>query len=140
MYSKCGDVKKSLEGRAAIDFFSRMQETTVKPNSVTFNNVLCPCSHAGLVKKAQPSISFLAGAKLTSRIYFVPYHKTSYFSRELVNCLIAFFQLALKLFKDYNLFYYLVLMAHERIKRGTAAKANVLGLVLLIDESAISSA
>ncbi|XP_022732284.1 pentatricopeptide repeat-containing protein At2g29760, chloroplastic [Durio zibethinus] len=78
MYSKCGDIKKALEvfysaerrdvfvwsamiaglamhgqGRAAIDLFSSMQETTIKPNSVTFTNVLCACSHAGLVKEAK---------------------------------------------------------------------------------------
>ncbi|XWS53009.1 hypothetical protein CRYUN_Cryun11dG0121000 [Craigia yunnanensis] len=78
MYSKCGDIKKALEvfysverrdvfvwsamiaglamhghGRAAIDLFSRMQETTIKPNSVTFTNVLCACSHAGLVKEGK---------------------------------------------------------------------------------------
>ncbi|XP_021278982.1 pentatricopeptide repeat-containing protein At2g29760, chloroplastic [Herrania umbratica] len=78
MYSKCGDVNKALEafysverrdvfvwsamiaglamhghGRDAIDLFSRMQETTIKPNSVTFTNVLCACSHAGLVKEGK---------------------------------------------------------------------------------------
>lgn len=78
MYSKCGDIEKALEvfysverrdvfvwsamiaglamhghGRAAIDFFSKMQETTTKPNSVTFTNVLCACSHTGLVKEGK---------------------------------------------------------------------------------------
>ncbi|XVE79418.1 hypothetical protein DITRI_Ditri14bG0056900 [Diplodiscus trichospermus] len=78
MYSKCGDIKKALEvfysverrdvfvwsamiaglsmhgnGRAAIDLFSRMQETKIKPTSVTFTNVLCACSHAGLVKEGK---------------------------------------------------------------------------------------
>ncbi|KAK8550839.1 hypothetical protein V6N13_119343 [Hibiscus sabdariffa] len=78
MYSKCGDIKKALEvfysvekrdvfvwsamiaglamhgqGKAAIDLFSRMQETMIRPNSVTFTNVLCACSHAGLVKEGK---------------------------------------------------------------------------------------
>ncbi|XP_058099638.1 pentatricopeptide repeat-containing protein At2g29760, chloroplastic-like [Magnolia sinica] len=74
MYSKCGDLEKALEvfwsielkdvfvwssmiaglamhgrGEAAINLFSKMQETKVKPNAVTFTNVLCACSHSGLV-------------------------------------------------------------------------------------------
>ncbi|KAE8733814.1 Pentatricopeptide repeat-containing protein [Hibiscus syriacus] len=78
MYSKCGDIKKALEifysaetrdvfvwsamiaglamhgqGKAAIDLFSSMQETMIRPNSVTFTNVLCACSHAGLVKEGK---------------------------------------------------------------------------------------
>ncbi|PPD87432.1 hypothetical protein ES288_D05G095500v1 [Gossypium darwinii] len=78
MYSKCGDIKKALDvfysvgrrdvfvwsamiaglamhgqGRDAIDLFSKMQETMIKPNSVTFTNVLCACSHAGLVKEGK---------------------------------------------------------------------------------------
>lgn len=74
MYSKCGDLEKALEvfnsvqrrdvfvwsamvaglamhghGKAAIGMFLQMQEAKVKPNSVTFTNVLCACSHTGLV-------------------------------------------------------------------------------------------
>ncbi|KAE8729437.1 Pentatricopeptide repeat-containing protein [Hibiscus syriacus] len=36
------------QGKAAIDLFSRMQANMIRPNSVTFTNVLCACSHAGL--------------------------------------------------------------------------------------------
>jgi pentatricopeptide repeat protein len=78
MYTKCGDVEKALEvfysaerkdvfvwsamigglamhgrGRAAIDLFSKMLEAQVKPNSVTFTNVLCACSHTGLVNEGR---------------------------------------------------------------------------------------
>ncbi|KAL5984418.1 hypothetical protein ACLOJK_018523 [Asimina triloba] len=74
MYSKCGDLEKALEvfesaehkdvfvwsamiaglamhgrGEDAIKLFSQMQEAKVKPNGVTFTNVLCACSHSGLV-------------------------------------------------------------------------------------------
>uniref|UniRef100_A0A7N2KPY6 Pentatricopeptide repeat-containing protein n=1 Tax=Quercus lobata TaxID=97700 RepID=A0A7N2KPY6_QUELO len=40
-------------GRAALDLFSKMLEARVKPNSVTFTNVLCACSHTGLVNEGQ---------------------------------------------------------------------------------------
>lgn len=78
MYSKCGHLEKALEvfysverrdvfvwsamiaglamhghGRAAIDLFSKMQETKVKPNAVTFTNLLCACSHSGLVDEGR---------------------------------------------------------------------------------------
>ena len=78
MYAKCGDLKKALEvfysaerkdvfvwsatiaglamhghGRAALDLFSKMLEAKVKPNAVTFTNVLCACSHKGLVNEGQ---------------------------------------------------------------------------------------
>jgi pentatricopeptide repeat protein len=78
MYAKCGDLEKALEvfysaerkdvfvwsamiaglamhgrGRAAIDLFSKMLEAKVKPNAVTFTNVLCACSHTGLVNEGQ---------------------------------------------------------------------------------------
>lgn len=78
MYTKCGDVEKALEvfysaerkdvfvwsamigglamhgrGRAAIDLFSKMLEAKVKPNAVTFTNLLCACSHTGLVKEGR---------------------------------------------------------------------------------------
>ncbi|KAE8039248.1 hypothetical protein FH972_011676 [Carpinus fangiana] len=78
MYTKCGDVEKALgvfysaerkdvfvwsamigglamhgRGRAAIDLFSKMLEAKVKPNSVTFTNVLCACSHTGLVNEGR---------------------------------------------------------------------------------------
>ncbi|KAK1589490.1 hypothetical protein Q3G72_034616 [Acer saccharum] len=75
MYSKCGNLEKALDvfhsversdvfvwssmiaglamhgrGRAAIDLFYRMHEAKVKPNAFTFTNVLCACSHSGLVE------------------------------------------------------------------------------------------
>ncbi|KAF6147074.1 hypothetical protein GIB67_036793 [Kingdonia uniflora] len=74
MYSKCGDLEKALEvfwsaeqkdvyvwsamiaglgmhgcGRDAINLFLRMQEFKVKPNAVTFTNLLTACSHSKLV-------------------------------------------------------------------------------------------
>ncbi|KAG6681156.1 hypothetical protein I3842_13G077800 [Carya illinoinensis] len=78
MYSKGGDLDKALEvfcsaeskdvfvwsamiaglamhghGRAAIDLFSKMLEAKVQPNAVTFTNVLCACSHTGLVNEGR---------------------------------------------------------------------------------------
>ncbi|XP_042516472.1 pentatricopeptide repeat-containing protein At2g29760, chloroplastic [Macadamia integrifolia] len=78
MYSKCGDMDKALEvfqsmdqkdvyvwsamiaglamhgcGRAAVELFFQMQEAKVKPNAVTFTNLLCACSHAGLVEEGR---------------------------------------------------------------------------------------
>ncbi|XP_050239444.1 pentatricopeptide repeat-containing protein At2g29760, chloroplastic-like [Quercus robur] len=78
MYAKCGDLEKALEvfysverkdvfvwsatiaglamhghGRAALDLFSKMLEAKVKPNAVTFTNLLCACSHTGLVNEGQ---------------------------------------------------------------------------------------
>ncbi|XP_015578782.1 pentatricopeptide repeat-containing protein At2g29760, chloroplastic [Ricinus communis] len=78
MYSKCGEVEKALDifysvdrrdvfvwsamiaglamhgrGRAAIDLFFEMQETKVRPNAVTFTNLLCACSHTGLVNEGR---------------------------------------------------------------------------------------
>ncbi|KAG0473643.1 hypothetical protein HPP92_015500 [Vanilla planifolia] len=75
MYSKCGDVGNALQvfrtvkqgdvfvwssmiaglamhgrGKEALEFFKQMQKANVKPNHVTFTNVLCACSHAGLVE------------------------------------------------------------------------------------------
>ncbi|KAL5814758.1 hypothetical protein ACOSQ4_025399 [Xanthoceras sorbifolium] len=95
MYSKCGNLEKALEifnsverrdvfvwsamiaglamhgrGRAAIDLFFRMQEAKVKPNAVTFTNVLCACSHTGLVEEGrmlfnqmEPVYGVVPGAK-----------------------------------------------------------------------------
>ncbi|KAL6195457.1 hypothetical protein ACLB2K_031076 [Fragaria x ananassa] len=76
MYAKCGNLEKALEvfnsaetrdifvwsamiaalamhgqGRDALHFFSKMLEAKVKPNAVTFTNILCACSHAGLVNE-----------------------------------------------------------------------------------------
>ncbi|XP_026437293.1 pentatricopeptide repeat-containing protein At5g66520-like [Papaver somniferum] len=76
MYAKCGDLegalrvfrspgKKSVSvwtamitglaihgrGREAIDIFTKMQNSGIKPNSVTFTGVLTACSYAGLVEK-----------------------------------------------------------------------------------------
>ena len=78
MYAKCGDLEKALEvfysverkdvfvssatiaglamhghGRATLDLFSKMLGAKVKPNAVTFTNVLCACSHTGLVNEGQ---------------------------------------------------------------------------------------
>lgn len=78
MYSKCGDVDKALHvfgrvskrdvfvwsamiaglamhgrGREALDLFEQMQEAKVEPNTVTFTNILCACSHAGLVEEGR---------------------------------------------------------------------------------------
>lgn len=78
MYSKCGNLEKSIEvfcsakrrdvfvwsamiaglamhghGRDAIDMFTRMQQAKVKPNAVTFTNILCACSHSGLVDEGK---------------------------------------------------------------------------------------
>lgn len=78
MYSKCGNLEKALEvfhsaerrdvfvwssmiaglamhghGKAAIDLFFRMKEAKVKPNAITFTNLLCACSHSGLVEEGR---------------------------------------------------------------------------------------
>lgn len=78
MYSKCGDLEKAVEvfesvkwrdvfvwsamiagfamhgrGNDAIHIFMKMQESKVKPNAVTFTNVLAACSHAGLVDQGR---------------------------------------------------------------------------------------
>lgn len=78
MYAKCGNLDKALEvfnsverrdvfvwsamiaalamhgqGRDALHFFSNMLEAKVKPNAVTFTNILCACSHAGLVDEGR---------------------------------------------------------------------------------------
>lgn len=78
MYAKCGDLETALEvfssvkkrdvyvwsamlaglamhgqGQAAVDLFLQMQAAKVKPNGVTFTNVLCACSHAGLVESGR---------------------------------------------------------------------------------------
>ncbi|KAK1256698.1 Pentatricopeptide repeat-containing protein [Acorus gramineus] len=78
MYAKCGNLEKAVEvfqsvdqrdvfvwsammaglamhghGEAAIELFLEMQEAKVKPNEVTFMNMLCACSHSGLVDKGR---------------------------------------------------------------------------------------
>ncbi|CBI15973.3 unnamed protein product, partial [Vitis vinifera] len=78
MYCKCGDLQKALmvfhsverkdvfvwsamiaglamhgHGKDAIALFSKMQEDKVKPNAVTFTNILCACSHVGLVEEGR---------------------------------------------------------------------------------------
>ncbi|XP_051143231.1 pentatricopeptide repeat-containing protein At2g29760, chloroplastic [Andrographis paniculata] len=78
MYSKCGDLQKAREvfqsaekrdvfvwssmiaglgmhgrGRDAVEMFQRMQEANVRPNSVTFTNLLSACSHSGLVEEGR---------------------------------------------------------------------------------------
>ncbi|KAM0990358.1 hypothetical protein ACFX15_008523 [Malus domestica] len=95
MYAKCGDLDKALEvfnsverrdvfvwsamisgfamhgrGRDALDIFSKMLEAKVNPNAVTFTNLLCACSHAGLVDEGkmffyqmEPVYSVVPGVK-----------------------------------------------------------------------------
>ncbi|XP_061340627.1 pentatricopeptide repeat-containing protein At2g29760, chloroplastic isoform X2 [Gastrolobium bilobum] len=78
MYAKCGDLEKAKElfcsverkdvyvwsamiaalamygqGIAAFDLFSSMLEANIKPNVVTFTNILCACSHTGLVNEGK---------------------------------------------------------------------------------------
>ncbi|KAF4346809.1 hypothetical protein G4B88_013279 [Cannabis sativa] len=78
MYAKCGELEKAIEvfnsvekkdvfvwsamiaglamhgrGKDAIDLFSQMLQAKVKPNSVTFTNILCACSHTGLVEEGK---------------------------------------------------------------------------------------
>ncbi|RDX58098.1 Pentatricopeptide repeat-containing protein, chloroplastic, partial [Mucuna pruriens] len=78
MYAKCGDLNKAMEvfrgverkdvyvwsamiaalamygqGKAALDLFSSMLEANIKPNAVTFTNILCACNHAGLVNEGE---------------------------------------------------------------------------------------
>ncbi|CAM8880787.1 unnamed protein product [Rhodiola kirilowii] len=78
MYSKCGDLDKALDvfhavdrkdvyvwsamiaglamhgrGRDALDMLSSMHQARVKPNAVTFTNILCACSHSGLVDEGR---------------------------------------------------------------------------------------
>lgn len=78
MYSKCGELEKAVQvfesvdqrdvfvwsamiagfamygrGKDALDLFLQMQEAQVMPNGVTFTNVLCACSHAGLVEEGK---------------------------------------------------------------------------------------
>ncbi|KAL8227296.1 hypothetical protein R6Q57_017128 [Mikania cordata] len=77
MYAKSGNIKKAIEvfesmkdrcvitwttiiaglalhgfGKEALDMFSRMENTRVKPNDVTLIAVLSACSHNGLVEEA----------------------------------------------------------------------------------------
>ncbi|XP_010542661.1 PREDICTED: pentatricopeptide repeat-containing protein At2g29760, chloroplastic [Tarenaya hassleriana] len=95
MYSKCGDLEKaravfnSVEkrdvfvwssmigglamhgcGREAIDLFFRMKDENVKPNGVTFTNVLCACSHTGMVDEAKRFFD-----QMESAYGIVPEHK-----------------------------------------------------------------
>lgn len=78
MYAKCGDLKKAMDvfcsverkdvyvwsamiaalamygqGRPALDLFSSMLEANIKPNAVTFTNILCACNHTGLVNEGK---------------------------------------------------------------------------------------
>ncbi|KAB1227711.1 hypothetical protein CJ030_MR1G004261 [Morella rubra] len=75
MYAKSGNIRKALEvfqsmkhrsvitwttiiaglamhglGREALDMFSRMERTSVKPNKITFIAILSACSHVGLLE------------------------------------------------------------------------------------------
>lgn len=78
MYSKSGDIDKAVEvfhsaekrdvfvwssmiagfamhgqGKAALDLFLKMLKAKVKPNEVTFTNILAACSHNGLVEEGR---------------------------------------------------------------------------------------
>ncbi|KAG9143477.1 hypothetical protein Leryth_016484 [Lithospermum erythrorhizon] len=78
MYAKCGDIEKALEvfhsvdkrdvyvwsamiaglamygrGRDAIALFFKMNGAKVRPNAVTFTNLLSACSHSGLVEEGR---------------------------------------------------------------------------------------
>ncbi|KAK8925664.1 Pentatricopeptide repeat-containing protein [Platanthera zijinensis] len=78
MYSKCGDLEKAIRvfrsvenrdvfvwsamiaglgmygrGKEALNLFQEMLEAKVKPNHVTFTNILCACSHAGLIEEGR---------------------------------------------------------------------------------------
>ncbi|RVW25650.1 Pentatricopeptide repeat-containing protein, mitochondrial [Vitis vinifera] len=78
MYAKCGQLEKSREifnsmherdvitwnvmisgygmhgdARSAIEFFQQMEESSAKPNGLTFLAVLSACAHAGLVKEGK---------------------------------------------------------------------------------------
>ncbi|XP_020277370.1 LOW QUALITY PROTEIN: pentatricopeptide repeat-containing protein At2g29760, chloroplastic-like [Asparagus officinalis] len=82
MYSKCGELEKAVQvfesvderdvfvwsamiggfamygrGRDALGLFLQMQQAGVKPNKVTFTNILCACSHAGLVEEGRSYFS-----------------------------------------------------------------------------------
>lgn len=51
----------AVHGRAddAIELFSKMQRNKLKPNGITFVNVLNACAHAGLVDKGLKILSFM---------------------------------------------------------------------------------
>ncbi|KAK8950377.1 Pentatricopeptide repeat-containing protein [Platanthera guangdongensis] len=54
-------------GKEALNLFPEMREAKVKPNHVTFTNILCACSHAGLIKEGsmpEPPPSSVWGALL----------------------------------------------------------------------------
>ncbi|KAK9706840.1 hypothetical protein RND81_07G155500 [Saponaria officinalis] len=76
MYSKCGEIEKGLEifnntfekdvstwnsiigglsingyGKKAVTTFHEMIQADCQPNEITFINVLCACSHAGLLQE-----------------------------------------------------------------------------------------
>ncbi|XP_020519876.1 pentatricopeptide repeat-containing protein At5g66520-like [Amborella trichopoda] len=78
MYAKCGRIDQALHvfqgmrekdvmawtamisglamhghGRPALDIFSKMQSSGIKPNDITLIGVLSACSHTGLVKKGK---------------------------------------------------------------------------------------
>ncbi|KAG8389795.1 hypothetical protein BUALT_Bualt01G0015600 [Buddleja alternifolia] len=82
MYAKCGDLENAMlifEGmsfknsatwnslitgfaihgqcREAVNFFSRMEESSVKPDGVTFLSVLSACAHGGFVEEGLEAFS-----------------------------------------------------------------------------------
>ncbi|KAL5710941.1 Pentatricopeptide repeat-containing protein [Ranunculus cassubicifolius] len=84
MYSKCGSIEKALQvfkrvrrrnvitwnaiigglamhGRAkeALDYFSSMEKSGVKPSDVSFIGVLTACSHAGLVEEGRAYFDYM---------------------------------------------------------------------------------
>ncbi|KAI3830009.1 hypothetical protein L1987_04141 [Smallanthus sonchifolius] len=57
-------------GRDAVELFKKMQESNIKPSGVTFTNLLCACSHTGLLqegryffKKMEPVYGITPGIK-----------------------------------------------------------------------------
>lgn len=78
MYVKCGDIESALKifrdtkrkevstwtamiegfaihgrGREALEWFEKMQDSGIKPNSITFTAILTACSHAGLIDEGK---------------------------------------------------------------------------------------
>ncbi|PKA55094.1 Pentatricopeptide repeat-containing protein [Apostasia shenzhenica] len=82
MYSKCGDLENAIKvfrsvkqrdvfvwssmiagfamhgrGEQALDLFKEMEEENIKPTHVTLTNILCACSHGGLVEEGKAYFS-----------------------------------------------------------------------------------
>ncbi|XP_042493852.1 pentatricopeptide repeat-containing protein At2g42920, chloroplastic [Macadamia integrifolia] len=94
MYCKCGSIDKALRvfetipnrglscwnsmilglamnghGKEAIQLFSRLQSSDLRPDDVSFLGVLTACNHSGLVSKAKEVFSLMTGTyKITPTI------------------------------------------------------------------------